>query len=107
MDALPIEDLFEEDQELPDDLHFEEFIEKVKKKGVVNTEEDTDLDIPIKKKELHDFEDFDETSFSTEFDDDFEDFDEEDSEDNDHTPKKREKGLQKLPVDRNQDRRRL
>jgi RNA polymerase primary sigma factor len=110
LDEIPVEIWLEDEIDLPDDVHFEEFIEKAKKKWVdpLLVVEELDLDLPLKKLALDDFEDFDEEEFGTDFEEDFEDFDENDEEhDEDGTPKKREKGLHRMPVDRSVDKRRV
>ncbi len=110
LDAIVVpDDLDDHLTELPDEVHFEEFIEKVVKKAKsLEGEEEPKL-----KKELKDFEDFDEDDFVTiPLHEDDEDEDDEDDEDGDEDgeeggSKKRERGLHRLPVDRTQDKRRV
>lgn len=112
LDSISAEiDLDEDILDLPDDLHFEEFIEKAVKKIA-----DPDLLVALeiesdgKKVKLEDFEDFDETEFTTEFEDfsdESEDNDDEEEVDEDGVPKKRERWLHRMPVDRTLDKRRI
>jgi RNA polymerase primary sigma factor len=111
LDALEIP-LLDEEIEIPDEIHFEKLIEVAAKKA---KGELIDEEIGIfKKAPPADFEDFDEHEFklvvSDEDDeDDEDDFDDDDEEgeNEDGTPKKRERGLSRMPVDRNQDKRRI
>lgn len=109
-----VENVLEDDHaEVPVEAHFEEFIEKAAKKAKGEVVED---ETRPKKGVVKDFEDFDEDDFvaiplEEDFDEEeFElepaDEDLEEGEDGEG-PKKRTRGLGRLPVDRSQDKRRL
>ena len=104
--------LLDEEVEIPDEIHFEKLIEGAAKKakGDIIDEEGG----IFKKAPPADFEDFDEHEFklvvsNDDEEEEEEDFDEEEEEgeNEDGTPKKRERGLSRMPVDRNQDKRRI
>jgi hypothetical protein len=90
LDAIVVPDELDDHlADLPDEVHFEEFIEKVVKKAKGLEEGEA----PKMRKELKDFEDFDEDEFVTiPLDDDFDEEDEEEEdEDGVPTTKKRER----------------
>ncbi len=102
LDQIPDDSM----NDLPDEVHFEEFIQKAEKKAKVEGKKDFAVDDLIGEDDafvtfggLGDDEDL------TDLDED-EDEDE-DEEDGETRPKKRERGLSRLPVDRSQDKRRM
>lgn len=99
--------------DIPAEAHFEEFIEKASQSGKIDLAED---ELRPKKGVVKDFEDFDEDEFVAiplDEDPDIDDDDfhldpsDEDIEDGEDGPKKRARGLGRLPIDRSQDKRRL
>ncbi len=102
------EDLLDDQNDIPLEAHFDEFIEKGAKSDILEDEQ------RLKKWVVKDFEDFDEDEFvaipleeDPEIDDDFIlDLSDEELEEGEN-PKKRTRGLGRMPVERAQDKRRL
>ena len=93
--------------DLPDEVHFEEFIQKAEKKAKIEGKKDFAVDELIGEDDAFvTFGGLDDEDDLIDLDED-EDEDDEEGEDGELKPKKRERGLARLPVDRSQDKRRM